>query len=255
MNILCIGDVVGEPGCNFLEQELHKLKKYYMADVVIVNGENSAKQNGISESSAQQIYSSGADVITTGNHVFKMRNVYDFLDNDPYIVRPANYPPGTPGKGWCTVDKLHSEVCVINMLGTVFMDNLPNPFWEIDKILKQIKSKIIIIDFHGEATSEKIAFAKYVDGQVSAVVGTHTHVQTADERILPKGTAFITDLGMTGVKESSLGVNVDQVIEKFVTHMPTRFENAKGKCFLCGAVIEVDEKNGSAIKIERIQIE
>lgn len=255
MNIMCIGDVVGEPGCEFLTKQLHKLKKYYMADLVIVNGENSAKQNGISENSASDIYTAGADVITTGNHVFKRREIYDFLEADPYIVRPANYPETAPGKGFCIVDKPHGEVCVINMMGTVFMDNLENPFWKIDKILSEIDSKIIVVDFHGEATSEKIAFASYIDGKVSAVVGTHTHVQTADERILPNGTAFITDLGMTGVKNSSLGVNVDQVIEKFVTLMPTRFETAKGKCFLCGVVIDVENTSGKAKSIEKFQIE
>lgn len=255
MVILCIGDVVGDSGCNFLRDQLPKLKKFYSTDLVIVNGENSAQQNGISINSAESLFTSGADVITTGNHVFKRRDAYDYIDSNPYIVRPANYPESAPGKGYCIIDKIYSEICVINMMGTVFMDNLENPFWSIEKILKQIDSKIIIVDFHGEATSEKIAFASYLDGRVSAVVGTHTHVQTADERILPNGTAFITDLGMTGVKHSSLGVNLDSVINRFVTCMPTRFDPAKGKCFLCGAIIEVDNNTGKALKIEKVQIE
>lgn len=255
MNVLCIGDVVGDAGSDFLRKELYKLKKYYNIDMVIVNGENSARQNGISENSANSIFTSGADVITTGNHVFKRRDVYDYLDSEPYIVRPANYPESSPGRGWCFVDNLRGKVCVINIMGTVFMENLDNPFRKIDSILSQIDSKIIIVDFHGEATSEKIAFASYIDGRVSAVVGTHTHVQTADERILPNGTAFITDLGMTGVKNSSLGVNLDQVINKFVTCMPTRFDSAIGDCFLCGVVIEIDNITGRSIKIERIQVE
>ncbi|MDR2655891.1 MAG: TIGR00282 family metallophosphoesterase [Oscillospiraceae bacterium] len=255
MRILCIGDVVGSAGCEFLLSELPKLRRFYNADFTAVNGENSNNQNGITPKSADIIFSAGADVITTGNHVFKKREIYDYLDENPYILRPANYPDSTPGRGFCTVDKGRYDVCVINLMGVVFMENLANPFRYIDSLLNGIKAKVVLVDFHAEATSEKIALASYIDGRVSAVVGTHTHVQTADERLLPKGTAFITDLGMTGPKNSSLGLCIEPIIQKFINYMPVRYSVADGACILCGVCIEIDEKTGKALSIERIQIE
>lgn len=255
MKILCVGDVVGDPGREYLSRKLQGLKKKYNVDFTIVNGENSYKSNGITPKSAEEIFDAGADVITTGNHAYKRKEMYDYFNENEYVIRPINYPEVCPGTGICKIDFIKTSVAVVNIMGTVFMENLPSPFLMIDSILEGISEKIIIIDFHAEATSEKIAFASYVDGRVSAVVGTHTHVQTADERILSNGTAFITDLGMTGPKDSSLGVRIDQVIRRYKTCMPTRYSiEENSECMLCGAVIDVDDITGKSKSIIRIQV-
>ncbi len=257
MNILVIGDVVGSNGCEFLRAHLPQIKKLKNIDVCIVNGENSADGNGITPSSAQHIFDSGADVITTGNHVYRRREMYDFLDENEFVVRPANFKEANPGRGYCIVDKGSVQIAVINLMGTMYMEALENPFDCIEKILLQddVKnSKIKIIDFHAETTSEKRAMGFYLDGKVSALYGTHTHVQTSDEQILPNGTGYITDIGMTGVINSVLGVKSEIIIEKLRTNMPARFDNATGECFMCGCIFEVEDKSGKTISVERLDI-
>jgi metallophosphoesterase, MG_246/BB_0505 family len=255
MNILAIGDVVGTPGCDFLRRHLPALKKLYQIDLCIVNGENSADGNGITPGSAAHILSSGADVITTGNHVFRRREIYDFLDENPHVLRPANYPDSAPGRGFYIVDTGRLQVCVVSLMGTVYMDALANPFLTMDDILGKVGKALVLVDFHAEATSEKKALGYYLDGRVSAVYGTHTHVQTADEQILPQGTGFITDIGMTGPSASVLGVDPQQAVRRFVTKMPVKFQNAQGPSFLCGIVLCIDNKNMQTISIEKVRIE
>ena len=252
MNILMLGDVVGQGGCEAVRKQLPLLKKHYSADAVIVNGENSAQGNGILPSSAKHIFDSGADVITTGNHVFRRREIYELLDReDGAIIRPANFSSENPGRGVYLLDMLKFKLAVVNIMGTAGMEPLKNPFDTIDEILKKLDTPNVILDFHAETTSEKRAMGFYLDGRVSLVAGTHTHVQTADEQILPNGTAYITDLGMCGPKQSVLGVKPEQVIARFRTAMPTRFENPDGVQIVCGIALELDEKSGKAKNIER----
>lgn len=252
MNILMLGDVVGQGGCEAVRKQLPMLKKHYSADAVIVNGENSAQGNGILPSSAKHIFDSGADVITTGNHVFRRREIYELLDrDDSAIIRPANFSNENPGRGVFVLDMLRCRLAVVNIMGTAGMEPLKNPFDTIDEILKKLDTPNVILDFHAETTSEKRAMGFYLDGRVSLVAGTHTHVQTADEQILPNGTAYITDLGMCGPKQSVLGVKPEQVIARFRTAMPTRFENPDGVQIVCGIALELDEKSGRAKNIER----
>ncbi len=255
MRVLAIGDVVGAPGCEFVRRRLPEIKRQLSADLTIVNGENSAVGNGILPSSAAHLLDSGADVITTGNHVFKRREIYPYLEETPQVLRPGNYPPSCPGSGVYLYDAGRWRAAVINLQGTVFMDGLENPFTAADRLLKEIDTPLVFVDFHGEATSEKLALANYLDGRVTALWGTHTHVQTADEQILPGGTGCITDLGMTGPVRSVLGVKPDCVIQRFLTRMPTRFETADGPCALCGVLIEADEKTGQCVQIKRIRFE
>ena len=256
MRIMCIGDVVGSSGCAFLRQHLHSFKKQQEIDLVICNGENSADGNGITVRSAEHILASGADVITLGNHSFRRKEVFPFLDEFPYIVRPYNYPSrNIPGKGYCVIDLGYTTVGVINLMGQQFMDaNMDNPFIAADKILSEIVAKVKIVDFHAEATSEKKAMGHYLTDRVTAIVGTHTHVQTSDEIILGGGTAYITDAGMTGPEISCLGADIGPVINTYRFHMPERFTPSANPCFLCGVVIAFDEKTGKSHKIERIII-
>lgn len=249
--ILFIGDVVGNAGCDFLADKLGMIKRHYGIDITVVNGENSAQGNGISRSSAQHIIRAGADIITTGNHAFRKKNELDVFDEE-YVIRPANYPEGCIGRGVCTLDMGAYSVAVVNLMGTAFMDPLDNPFTKIDEIIAEIDTPNIFVDFHAEATSEKKAMGHYLTGRVSGVFGTHTHVQTADEMILGGHTAYITDLGMTGAEISCLGVEIKPAVDRFRFHMPVMFKEAEGKCFLCGIVVEFDEKTGKSHKIERI---
>ena len=246
MRIMCIGDVVGTPGCAFLRRHLPSFKKLRGIDLVICNGENSADGNGITPRSADHIFASGVDVITLGNHSFRRPEFYPYLDEKPYIIRPYNFPEGTtPGKGICTVDMGYTTVTVINMMGQEGIDaHLDNPFTAMDKLLKSIDSRIILLDFHAEATSEKRAMGLFLDGRVSAVFGTHTHVQTADAEVLPGGTGYITDLGMTGTIDSVLGVKKEIIINRFLTKLPGRFENADGPCKLDCTVFDIDRSTG-----------
>ncbi len=253
-NLLFIGDVVGKTGCDFLASKLSGLKKQYNIDVTVVNGENSSQGNGITEESADSIIRAGADVITTGNHAFRHRDSMHIYERD-FIIRPANYPEGgCVGKGVCTLDMGAWSITVINLMGTAFMDALDNPFTKIDEILENTDSKNILVDFHAEATSEKKAMGHYLTDRVTAIVGTHTHVQTSDEIILGGGTAYITDAGMTGPEISCLGADIGPVINTYRFHMPERFTPSANPCFLCGVVIAFDEKTGKSHKIERIII-
>ncbi len=257
MNILCIGDVVGSIGCEFLRGRLPKLKRAKGVDLVICNGENSADGNGITPASARYLFDSGVDIITLGNHGFRRREVYELLDSSQRIVRPANFPEKTtPGTGICNYDMGRCVVSVINIMGGVFMDAQLNcPFETIDKILGRAEGRITVVDFHAEATGEKRAMGYYLDGRVTAMFGTHTHVQTADERILPGNSGYITDVGMTGTIHSALGVKTECVIEKLKTKMPVRFELAKGDCRMDCVLFSADEKTGKCLSVERLQIE
>jgi len=252
--LLFVGDVVGKAGCDFLRSKLSMIKRHYGIDVTVVNAENSAQGNGIDLSSAEAVVSAGADIITTGNHAFRRRDSLGIFNED-YILRPANYPEGgAVGKGFCVLDMGAFSVAVINLMGTVYMEPLDNPFNKVDDILAQIGTPNIFVDFHAEATSEKKAMGYHLDGRVTGVFGTHTHVQTADETILPGNTAYITDVGMTGPEYSCLGVESAPVVEMFRFRTPARFREASGSCFLCGIVVEFDEKSGKSHKMERIII-
>jgi 2',3'-cyclic-nucleotide 2'-phosphodiesterase len=255
MVILAIGDVVGSVGCDFLRSRLPELKRQHGVDLVIANGENSADGNGITPYSAEHLFTSGVDVITTGNHVFRRKEILSYFENHTRLLRPANYPESTPGNGWCMVDTGRAVVCVINLIGTVFMDSYDSPFRMADAILKQLGPNVItLIDFHAEATSEKRSLAFYLDGRVTALYGTHTHVQTADEGILPNKTGYITDLGMTGPCTSVLGVEPELTIQRFLTKMPVKFINAKAPCSLSGAIFDIDNKTKTVNFVERLQI-
>ena len=246
MRILCIGDVVGSPGCAFLRAHLPAFKKQQQIDLTICNGENSADGNGITVRSAEHLFASGVDVITLGNHSFRRKEVFEYLDSRHDIVRPVNYPaPSTPGRGWCTVDMGYATVAVINAMGQEFIDaRLDNPFIAVDRVLGRIDADIVLVDFHAEASSEKRAMGLYLDGRVSAVFGTHTHVLTADAEVLPGGTGYITDIGMTGVIDSCLGVKKEIIIRRFVTKLPERFEYADGPCKLDCVIFDIDRATG-----------
>lgn len=257
MKIIFIGDIVGSPGRKMLEVHLPRLKEKYRPQLTIVNGENAAGGKGITEKIYKQLLHAGAQVITMGNHTWNKKEVFDFIEDAPYLVRPANFPENTPGKGIVYVNVNGTEVAVINLQGRVFLDSLDNPFTIGKKLIQeaQKRTKTIIVDFHGEATSEKQAFAWYVDGEVTAVLGTHTHVQTADERILPKGTGYITDVGMTGPYNGIIGVEKEAVINRFLTNLPTRFEvDRRGPNQLNGCFLQVNPESGKVEKIERILI-
>lgn len=255
MNILAIGDIVGSIGCRFLREKLPKLKKEKNIDLVIANGENSADGNGITPSSAEFIFNSGVDIITAGNHTFRRKESYQSFDEQPFLIRPANFPDGTtPGKGHTIYDFGRYQVCVINLMGCMYLEPLNDPYIVIDNILKNIDTKIIILDFHAEATAEKIALGYYLDGKISAMFGTHTHVQTADERIFPKGMGFITDIGMTGPIQSVLGVKPELAVKKFKEKMPVRFELATGDCKMDCIIFNIDENNGKTSSLERLSV-
>lgn len=257
MNILVLGDVVSSSGCEFVRKKLPSLKKLKGIDYCIANGENSAKGNGVTPASAEFLFSSGIDFITGGNHSFRRSEIYDFLDEREDIIRPYNYPGETYGKGVSVIDLGRAKIAVINLMGTMLMgENLDNPFYAADRALKETDgAKIVLVDFHAEATSEKKALGYYIDGRVSAFFGTHTHVQTADECILKGGTGYISDLGMCGPEESVLGVDKDIIIKKFRTNLPCRFDTADDRdCMLNGCIFSVDEKTGRCTDIERINL-
>lgn len=250
-----IGDIVGKPGRNAILDNLSSLSRELSIDFVIANGENAAGGHGITKEIAKQLFATGVDVFTMGNHVWNKKEIISYIEKENRIIRPANYPPGTPGAGYNIFQTSNGNlIAVINLSGRIFMQELDCPFRKIDEILNEInyRTNIIFVDFHAEATSEKVAMGWYLDGRVTAVCGTHTHVQTADERILPNGTAYITDIGMTGPRDSVIGVNANIVIEKFITQMPRRFEVADTNYQLNAVVIDVDPTSGTATKIERI---
>lgn len=254
LKVLFIGDVVGEPGCNLIRQMLPGFKRKCQVDVVIANGENSALGNGILPFSADFLLDSGVDVITTGNHVFKRRQIYSYLDHTPQVIRPANFPQVCNGNGYYVYEKAGLRFCIINLLGMAFMEPTQNPFYIIDDILQHVRADCYFVDFHAESTGEKKALAYYLDGRVAFVVGTHTHVQTADEQILSKGTGFITDAGMTGPIDSVLGVDPLQVIERYRTGMPVRFEVPDIACKLDGVLIDIDRASGMCHAVRRIHL-
>jgi 2',3'-cyclic-nucleotide 2'-phosphodiesterase len=254
MNILALGDVVGGVGCRFLRSHLPAYKRLKDIRLVFANGENSADGNGLTPSSAQYLFDSGVDVITTGNHSFRRRESYDFYDTCPFLLRPANFPASAPGKGFCIVDMGRIQVGVINLMGVVYMESMESPFDRADLLLAENPPKITLVDFHAEATGEKYALARYLDGRVSAVFGTHTHVQTADECVLPHGTGYISDLGMTGPVNSILGVKSELVIQKMRSKMPVRFDFADSDCHICGAIFNIDESTGKTVSVERVRI-
>lgn len=253
MKILTIGDVVSKQGCDCLLAKLPQLKKEFSADITIVNGENSAVGNGVTPLSADAIFSAGADVITLGNHALRRPEIYNYLDEHEYIIRPANYHASAPGRGIAYIDKGFATAAVINLQGIVYLEPHRNPFDIIDSLIDETKkhgASIIIIDFHGEATGEKKAFGFYVDGRISAVFGTHTHVQTSDNQILPNSTGYISDIGMTGPYHSVLGVSPKCVIDKMKTGLPVRFKNDDVPCTIEGCVFEIDHKTGKTINTE-----
>lgn len=250
-NLLFIGDVVGKVGCDFLQKNIYDIKKEHSIDFTVINGENSAQNNGVTRFSADMLLNCGADVITTGNHCFKRRDSVNIYEEDN-ILRPANYPRGCIGKGLCTIDCGSFTIAVINLMGTVYMEPLDNPFTVIEELLEQVSTPNIFVDFHAEATAEKKAMGHFLTGKVTAVMGTHTHVQTADEIVLGGHTGYITDAGMTGPELSVLGVDIKAAVNKQRFKFPVRFTEAHSPCFINGVVVTFDEKTGKCIKIVRI---
>jgi hypothetical protein len=255
VKLLFIGDIVGEPGRKAVETILPRLRSEHALDFVIANGENSAGGNGITPQIAGELFSAGVDVITSGDHLWDQKTVSELLYSEPRFLRPLNYPPGVPGRG-ANIFQVRNlpPIGVMNLQGRVFMPPMENPFTtaetEVNRLREQ--TKIIFVDFHGEATSEKIAFGRFLDGRVSAVVGTHTHVQTADEQILPNGTAYLSDAGFTGPHDGCLGREIEPVLKKFLTGMPQRFEVARNRVRLHGALIRIDDASGKAMSIQRV---
>jgi metallophosphoesterase (TIGR00282 family) len=257
MKVLFIGDVVGKPGRAAVAALAPRLRRERKIDLVIANGENSAHGAGLTASTVSELLGSGVDVITSGDHIWDQKEVYDVIEREPRLLRPLNMPPSAPGRGSTVVhvgDK--TAVAVVNLIGRVFMPNNDCPFRaaqaEVARLRKQ--TNLVIVDFHAEATSEKIAMGRFLDGQVSAVLGTHTHVATADEQILPKGTAYLSDVGMCGPHDSVLGRDVQAVIKRFLTQMPQKLEVASGNIALCGVVLDLDDDTGRARSIERIRV-
>ena len=253
---LFIGDVMGRSGRSTVGNILPELKDQYSPQLVIANGENLAGGLGITRKTAQQLFSYGVDILTTGNHIWDKKEILDYIDLEERILRPANYPQGVPGKGYRVVELEDGiSAAVVNLIGRVFMAPLDNPFTAASRIVSELREKtnIIILDFHAEATAEKIAMGWYLDGQVSAVLGTHTHVQTADERILPERTAYITDVGMTGPLDSIIGMDKESALQRFLTQMPSRFEVPKGDMVVCAVIVDIDPVSGRALSIERFQ--
>lgn len=262
MRILFIGDIFGRPGRTIVQERLKGLVREHSVGLIIANGENSAAGFGITPSLAEDLFELGIDVITTGNHVWDKREILDYFEighgnnNDPArrLLRPANYPPDMPGWGMYEGKKDGVPYAVINLQGRIFMASNDDPFRKVDQLLKEIQAKVIFVDFHAEATSEKVALGWYLDGRVTAVVGTHTHIPTADERVLPKGTAYITDVGMSGPYDSVIGVQKELVVGKFLSNMPVRFEPATGDVRLCAVIVDCDETTGRAQSIQRLMI-
>ena len=252
--VLAVGDVVGAPGLKTLRRVLPKLRKQYQIDFCAVNGEN-ASMTGLTPDQAEEILDAGGDVITLGNHTWNRREICRYLDDEPRILRPANFAPQLPGRGVGVYDTSFGQIAVVNLIGRCGLDwNADNPFTKMDGILKSLNSLPVLVDLHAEATSEKLALGYDLDGKVSALWGTHTHVPTADLRILPKGTGYITDLGMTGPMDSALGVDPAQSIATFRGELAGRFAPAQGKCWLCGAVFTLDTETWKCIQTQQIQV-
>jgi metallophosphoesterase (TIGR00282 family) len=251
LRILAIGDIIGKPGRRAVKEILPGLCNEHNIDLIIGNGENAAGGLGLTPGTAEELFDSGIDVITTGNHIWAYNEIIPYLDSELAILRPLNYPPMNPGRGYL----LKNKVLIVNLLGRVFMGHVDCPFRAIDQLLTESEHKSIpiIVDFHAEATSEKVAMGRYLDGRVSAVLGTHTHVGTTDAHILPGGTAYVTDIGMVGPIDSVIGDDPDSVISRFLTQIPSRLSVGKGKVNFDAILVEVDEKTGKALDIKRIQ--
>lgn len=257
MRVLFIGDVFGKPGRRLIQQKLHALIQQLRIDFCVANVENAAAGFGVTPDIADELLRSEIDLLTSGNHIWDKRAIIPYLGEQPRLLRPENYPPSAPGTGiFIGNTRCGVRVGVLNIQGRVFMPTLDCPFTVGERAIERIRKEtpVIVVDFHAEATSEKQAFAWYFDGRVSAVVGTHTHVQTADERLLPRGTAYITDLGMTGAYDSVIGSIPDLALERFIRQMPVRLEPASGNPRLCGAVIEIDDQSGRAASIVRVNV-
>ena len=253
MRVLFIGDVVGGVGRRGLAAAMPELRERHSPDLVIANGENSAGGIGITEKTAADLFAAGARVITTGNHVYRHRNAYEYLDRDERVIRPANYPRANPGRGHTVVEVGGVRVGVINLSGAVGLQVARSPFHEVDSILDSIEADVVVVDFHAEVTSEKVAMGWHLDGRVAAVLGTHTHVPTADARVLPQGTAFISDVGMTGARTSVLGVKPEQALAALITQMPVKFETAEEDVWVMGALVEANSE-GLADSIEQVMV-
>ena len=250
MLILAIGDIIGRPGRQAVREFLPGLRQQYGLNMVIANAENVAGGFGLTSSTARELFDAGVDVLTSGNHIWAQKEIAPYLEGDMPILRPLNYPPDVPGRGYLIV----KQTMVVNLIGRTFMGNLDCPFRAMDNLLSELDRKppVIIVDFHAEATSEKVAMGRYLDGRVSAVLGTHTHVGTIDTQLLPGGTAYVTDIGMTGPADSIIGDDVDAVIQRFLTGMPHHLSVGKGKPVFTAILIEVDRDSGRATSIERI---
>jgi 2',3'-cyclic-nucleotide 2'-phosphodiesterase len=247
--ILVIGDVVGKPGRKAIQQLVMNLRREYSPDVVIANGENSAGGLGMTPETVSELLAAGVDVLTSGNHIWAQKEILPLLDSQMPVLRPLNYPSPAPGHGYC----IFNGVAVVNLIGRTFMNNFVDcPFRSMDKLLPELKTPVIIVDFHAEATSEKVALGRYLDGRVTAVLGTHTHVGTVDSIILPKGTAYVTDIGMVGPIDSIIGDDIDSVLNHFLTSLPHRISVGKGKSMLNAVLLHINEQDGRAASIERI---
>ena len=255
VKLLFIADIVGQPGRRAVQELVPQLRQQHAVSLVVANGENAAGGSGITVNTAEEIFAAGVDIITCGDHLWDQKEVMGLLEGERRFVRPLNYPPGTPGQGIAIFQGQGlPPVAILNLQGRTFMPALENPFHAVLAEVERLRqtTKIIFIDFHAEATSEKVALARMLDGRVSAVVGTHTHVQTADEQIFPGGTAFLCDAGFTGPHESVIGREIEPIIRRFMTNMPQKFEVAKGRVLLQGAVVEIDEQTGQAKGIQRV---
>jgi len=250
MLILVIGDIIGRPGRQAIHEFLPDLRRQNGLDVVIANAENAAGGFGLTSGIARELYDAGIDVLTSGNHIWAQKEIIPYLDGEMPVLRPLNYPPGVPGRGYL----ITGRTMVVNLMGRTFMRELDCPFRAMDRLLEELEHKppVIIVDFHAEATSEKVAMGRYLDGRVSAVLGTHTHVGTIDIQVLPQGTAYVTDIGMTGPMDSIIGDDIDSVLQRFLTGLPHKLSVGKGKPIFNAIMVEVAEDSGQAIKIERV---
>jgi len=248
--ILAVGDIIGRPGRQAVNELLPSLRQQYGLDLVIANGENVAGGLGLTSTAAKELLNAGVDVLTSGNHIWAQKEIIPYLDSEMPILRPLNYPPGVPGRGYI----VNGQTAVVNLIGRTFMSNFDCPFRAMDKLLAELNPKppVIIVDFHAEATSEKVAMGRYLDGRVSAVLGTHTHVGTIDAQLLPGGTAYVTDIGMTGPIDSIIGDDTEEVIRRFMTIIPHRLSVGKGKTMFSAILVRIDDKSGRGISIERI---
>jgi len=248
--ILAVGDIIGRPGRQAVNELLPSLRQQYGLDLVIANGENVAGGLGLTSTTAKELLNAGVDVLTSGNHIWAQKEIIPYLDSEMPILRPLNYPPGVPGRGYI----VNGQTAVVNLIGRTFMSNFDCPFRAMDRLLAELNPKppVIIVDFHAEATSEKVAMGRYLDGRVSAVLGTHTHVGTIDAQLLPGGTAYVTDIGMTGPVDSIIGDDTEEVIRRFMTIIPHRLSVGKGKTMFSAILVRIDDKSGRGISIERI---